>query len=78
MLLVVFFIVHGKSKRLSPSVTNESLDSLYSSLIDLGVTGGKLLGAGGGGFFLVHGHDSIASKLIQSLPRTNKVLPPGN
>ena len=62
-------------KGLSPSVTNESLDSLYSSLIDLGVTGGKLLGAGGGGFFLVHGHDSIASKLIQSLPRTNKVLP---
>ena len=62
-------------KGLSPSVTNDGLDSLYSKLIDLGVTGGKLLGAGGGGFFLVHGDDSIASRLMSSLPRINRVLP---
>ena len=56
-------------------MTNEGLDSLYSKLIELGVTGGKLLGAGGGGFFLVHGDDSIASRLMSSLPDINRVLP---
>ena len=40
---------------LSPIVSNDNLDSLYDRLIDLGANGGKLLGAGGGGFFLVHG-----------------------
>ena len=36
---------------LSPIVSNDNLDSLYDRLIDLGANGGKLLGAGGGGFF---------------------------
>ena len=62
-------------KGLSPSVTNDGLDSLYSMLIDLGVTGGKLLGAGGGGFFLVHGDSSISSRLRNSLPDSNRILP---
>ena len=36
---------------LSSIVSNDNLDSLYDRLIDLGANGGKLLGAGGGGFF---------------------------
>ena len=40
---------------LSPIVSNHNLDSLYARLLDLGANGGKLLGAGGGGFFLIHG-----------------------
>ena len=41
-------------KKLSDRVTNPEIDSLYSRAIEAGATGGKLLGAGGGGFFLFY------------------------
>jgi len=41
-------------KKLSNSVSNPSIDYLYSLAIKSGATGGKLLGAGGGGFFLFY------------------------
>ena len=41
-------------KSLSKSVTNEAIDDLYNSAIKNGALGGKLLGAGGGGFFLFY------------------------
>jgi len=60
---------------ISPSVSNEALDSLYSHIIKLGATGAKLLGAGGGGFFLIHGNQDIRKALISELAPKNKVLP---
>jgi len=39
-------------KRLSPETTNPQLDELYLRAKKAGAVGGKLLGAGGGGFFL--------------------------
>ena len=60
---------------LSPMVSNDNLDSLYSRLIDLGANGGKLLGAGGGGFFLIHGGPDLRSRLVDDLPPENRVLP---
>lgn len=39
-------------KTLSPLITNEYIDSVYDGAIKNGALGGKLLGAGGGGFFL--------------------------
>jgi D-glycero-alpha-D-manno-heptose-7-phosphate kinase len=41
-------------KKLSSSVSNSSIDSLYNYAIKQGALGGKLLGAGGGGFFLFY------------------------
>ena len=41
-------------KKLSNSVSNSSIDDLYSLALKSGATGGKLLGAGGGGFFLFY------------------------
>ena len=41
-------------KKLSNSVSNSSIDYLYSLALKSGATGGKLLGAGGGGFFLFY------------------------
>jgi predicted kinase related to galactokinase and mevalonate kinase len=35
-------------------ISNDSIDMLYSKALDAGVTGGKLLGAGGGGFMLFY------------------------
>lgn len=39
-------------KELSPSISNEKIDYLYSKGVKSGAVGGKLLGAGGGGFLL--------------------------
>jgi len=39
-------------KRLSPLITNEKIDSVYKEAISSGAYGGKILGAGGGGFMM--------------------------
>ena len=40
-------------RRLSTRVTNKAIDSLYETALGAGAIGGKLLGAGGGGFMLL-------------------------
>lgn len=37
----------------APGTTTDEIDALYGKAIDAGAWGGKLLGAGGGGFFLI-------------------------
>ena len=59
-----------KVKRsLSDQVTNAVIDQLYASAISAGAIGGKITGAGGGGFLLVfaepHFHEKIKDKLGQ-------------
>jgi D-glycero-alpha-D-manno-heptose-7-phosphate kinase len=39
-------------KSLSKKITNSKINDLYNTLVNNGVYGAKLLGAGGGGFFL--------------------------
>jgi D-glycero-alpha-D-manno-heptose-7-phosphate kinase len=41
-------------KKISQSITNKKIDRLYDLGIESGSTGGKLLGAGGGGFILFY------------------------
>jgi len=41
-------------KRLAPQITTGSIDSLYQVARDAGALGGKILGAGGGGYLLVY------------------------
>ena len=41
-------------KQLASNVTNEYIDSVYNLAIGAGATAGKITGAGGGGFFLIH------------------------
>ena len=41
-------------RRRSPGMTTERVDTLYSLAREAGVLGGKLVGAGGGGFLLVY------------------------
>ena len=54
-------------RSLSPSISSNYIDSLYESIIDAGAMGGKITGAGGGGFLLVFAepdkHKSIREKL---------------
>ncbi|MGC8599205.1 MAG: kinase [Thermoplasmata archaeon] len=39
-------------KKFSPGITNPTIDEIYEKAINAGAIGGKLQGAGGGGFFL--------------------------
>ncbi len=41
-------------KRMADSVSNDAIDELYQKAIGAGALGGKLLGAGGGGFILFY------------------------
>lgn len=41
-------------KSLSSKVTNDHIDSIYQTALDAGAIGGKLLGAGGGGFMVFY------------------------
>jgi D-glycero-alpha-D-manno-heptose-7-phosphate kinase len=46
---------HWQQKRMrSPGMANERIDQLYTLARRSGVLGGKLVGAGGGGFLLVY------------------------
>lgn len=40
-------------KKLNPLTTNKDIDMLYKTALDLGALGGKIIGAGGGGFLLL-------------------------
>ncbi len=54
-------------KKLSSAISNRHLDSIYESAMTAGALGGKLLGAGGGGFLLFfvpkHKQDSVHQTL---------------
>ena len=57
-----------KLKRtLSDKISSEYIDHLYSTAIKAGAVGGKLLGAGGGGFVLFFVEPSKKEKVRQSL-----------
>lgn len=43
-----------EKKQISTGITNEALDDIYTIAMKSGALGGKLLGAGGGGFFLFY------------------------
>ncbi len=43
-----------EKKKLSTSITNSNIDKIYNKAIKNGALGGKLLGAGGGGFFIFY------------------------
>ena len=40
-------------RQLSSKITTDRIDHLYQRALEAGATGGKLLGAGGGGFLLL-------------------------
>ena len=55
-------------KKLSNSITNKKIDQLYQLLIKYGAMGGKLLGAGGGGFLLMYVEKKFRKKFLKKLP----------
>lgn len=54
-------------KSLTDKISNSSIDSLYEKAIKAGAIGGKLLGAGGGGFMLLFVRPENRSRLKEAL-----------
>ena len=54
-------------KKLSNRITNSKINELYELSLNYGATGGKLLGAGGGGFMLLYVKKNMRKKLLNKL-----------
>ncbi len=54
-------------RELSNSVTNPKIDNIYQSGLDAGAIGGKILGAGGGGFILFFASPETQQKIRERL-----------
>lgn len=54
-------------KSLSPNISNSQLDSIYTTAKNSGASGGKLLGAGGGGHFLFYVKTEKQEEVRQAL-----------
>ena len=55
--------------RFSQKVSTNLVDEIYKVALDLGTDGGKLLGAGGGGFVLLSARPELHSKILSTLSR---------
>ena len=65
------------SKRgISSGISSEEIDALHSRIMAMRATGAKLLGAGGGGFFLVHGGEGLRDRLVELGPK-HRLIPLG-
>ena len=58
-----------KKKELSSFITNNKIDDIYNYAINKGAVGGKLLGAGGGGFFLFYVPKKYQKNFISSFKK---------
>ena len=59
---------------LSPGVSNSFIDDMYAQGLACGASGGKLLGAGGGGFMIFHAAtDAIRSKIRARFAKLREV-----
>ncbi len=54
-------------RSLSSKVSNSEIDELYDTVRRLGADGGKILGAGGGGFFLVFAKPDLHPSILKAL-----------
>jgi D-glycero-alpha-D-manno-heptose-7-phosphate kinase len=54
-------------KSITPEISNSQIDSYYEKARKAGAIGGKLLGAGGGGFLLLYVEPEHQGKVIKSL-----------
>jgi D-glycero-alpha-D-manno-heptose-7-phosphate kinase len=58
-------------KKMSQKITNNKIDKVYNEALNHGALGGKLLGAGGGGFMIFCANLSSQKKIIKKLSELN-------
>ncbi len=54
-------------KQMADGITNKLIDDIYSTAINAGATGGKISGAGGGGFMILYSEETNRHKVIEAL-----------
>lgn len=55
-------------RSLSKAVSTSEIDEAYARALDAGALGGKLLGAGGGGFLLLYSHPDAQARIAEANP----------
>jgi D-glycero-alpha-D-manno-heptose-7-phosphate kinase len=60
-------------KKISSEISSKKINSYFKIAIKSGASGGKILGAGGGGFFLFYVNDRYKKKLDNSLKKLVKI-----
>ncbi len=56
-------------KKIAPGISNSLIDEIYETAINNGATGGKISGAGGGGFMIFYCPNNKRYKVIDALAR---------
>jgi D-glycero-alpha-D-manno-heptose-7-phosphate kinase len=62
-------------RTLTDSVSNGDINSIYDAAIKAGAYGGKLMGAGGGGFFMFLAPPEVQQKIKDALKQINVWIP---
>ena len=62
-------------RTLTDSVANDDINSIYDTAINAGAYGGKLMGAGGGGFFMFLAPPDAHQKIKDALKQINVWIP---
>jgi D-glycero-alpha-D-manno-heptose-7-phosphate kinase len=60
-------------KKLSTKISNPEIDEMYETAISAGALGGKLLGAGGGGYLMFYVPELYQNKVTLSMSKYKKV-----
>jgi len=63
--------VWEEKKKISPNMSTKKIDKIYQKSKEVGVIGGKLLGAGGGGYMLLYCNMEKKNKLVKMLNKLN-------
>ncbi len=58
-----------QKRRLAAGITNERIDEMYATALASGAIGGKITGAGGGGFLLLYCHEDRQDHLTGTMQR---------
>lgn len=59
-----------QKKQMASNITNAAIDKLYSQAIEMGATGGKISGAGGGGFMFFYCPGTSRHQVIEMLSKS--------
>jgi D-glycero-alpha-D-manno-heptose-7-phosphate kinase len=61
-------------KKMASGISNETIDNIYATALEAGATGGKISGAGGGGFMIFYCDNNNRYNVIAALEAMGGVV----